>query len=149
MLISPKLSAEPRASVPYYIYNAATAFQLDSVLMYSICQVESNCQPKAFNPHDSNAQQRSRGIVDKSYGLFQIKLSTAKSLGFDKHAKELLKPEVNAWYAAKLLRSLYSRYGETPKVLSAYNAGRPSKCNRGYVSKVLKYYARYKIDQRF
>lgn len=159
------------STLPYYMYNAASKFDLDIALMYAICHVESNCKPKAMNHDDGTQAQKDAGIRDKSYGLFQIKASTAKGLGFvvsetvtvEKmrkgkivktkktiyHTEDLLKPEINAWYAAKLLRHLYDRYGDTVKVVSAYNAGHYTTGNKEYVNKVLKQYARYKIDKRY
>lgn len=159
------------STVPYYIYNAATKFKIDVALLYAFCRVESNCRAKAINHDDGTAAQKAAGIVDKSYGLFQLKLSTVKGLGFQQiehikivkktknktvtirkavdHTKDLLNPEVSTWYAAKLISQLYKRYGDTPKVISAYNAGRYTTANEEYVMRVLKAYTRYKIDKRF
>jgi len=170
-IVSSKSVESDTTTVPFHIYNAATKFKIDVALLYAFCRVESNCRAKAINHDDGTPAQKALGIIDKSYGLFQIKASTAQGLGFEviekvkvttlrhgksrtivktiNHTKDLLKPEVNAWYAAKLLRHLYDRYGDTVKVISAYNAGHPTKANDEYVSKVLKQYARYKIDHRF
>lgn len=163
--------ADEASKIPYYMYNAANTFNIDVALLYALCKVESNCTARAMNKFDSNQDQRSKGIIDKSYGLFQIKVATAKGLGFiDRetitvtikkhnkivtlkkqisHVEDLLKPDINTWYAAKLLRHLYNKYGDTNKVISAYNAGRYITANKGYVCKVLSKYAVYKIDRRF
>jgi soluble lytic murein transglycosylase-like protein len=172
ILLAPRtLSATGSQDLPFFMYNASNNFKIDIALLYAICKVESNCRSGAINNSDSNAAQRSAGIIDKSYGLFQIKLSTAKSLGFKtvetvkvsikkKHktltvyakvskAKDLLRPDINAWYAAKLLRHLFNKYHDTSKVISAYNAGRPISTNTAYVNKVLNNYANYKLNKRF
>lgn len=151
---------------PYYIEIAAKRFHLDPDLLLAICHVESHCVPASVNHDDGTADQKTKGIVSKSYGLFQIKLATAKGLGFvdkeviliRKHKKlikklvdktsELLKPEINSFYAAKLLRSLYNKYGNTLQAISAYNAGRYVKHNSKYVDKVVRQYIILKIDQR-
>lgn len=157
--------------VPEYMYNAANAFKIDIALLYAICKVESNCKPKSHNKQDSNHAQKRRGLTTGSYGMFQIKLATAKSLGFVvkesrteiffknhkqvkttkiiNHADELFNPEVNTWYAAKLLRHLFNKYHDTAKTVSAYNAGRYITTNTRYVNKVLNNYANYKMDKRF
>lgn len=160
-----------KTTVPFYMYNAASEFNLDVALLYAICQKESNCRSRAINHDDGTKAQKAAGIIDKSYGLFQIKESTAVGLGFEpekvvttkvykdgkmkvvtrtvNHRKDLLKPEVNAWYAAKLIRHLYDRYKDTSRVISAYNAGRPIKGNKAYVNVVLANFAKYKLDKRF
>lgn len=159
------------STIPYFMYNASSKFDLDIALMYAICRVESNCKASAINHDDATAGRKAQGIKEKSMGLFQIKPATAQSLGFIlretittqkikngkciqvkkqvSHVKELLSPETNAWYAAKLLRHLYDRYHDTVKVISAYNAGRYTSSNKEYVNKVLRQYARYKIDKRY
>lgn len=159
------------STIPYYMYNAASSFNLDVALLYAICRVESNCKSKAMNHDDGTKHEKSRGIVRKSYGLFQLQLLTAKSVGFKTkkvvevsvkrkgkisivkktidNREDLLRPETNTWYAAKLIRALYDKYKDTPKVLSAYNAGKPVSYNKEYVNKVLRQYARYKIDKKY
>lgn len=136
------------STIPYYIYEAAEKYNIDMHLMYAICKVESNCKSKAFNKNDGNSAQKSRGLKSPSYGLFQIKTLTAKGLGYKGTAKELLKPEINALYAAKLLNHLYKRYNNTTMVISAYNAGKYTKMNRSYVNKVLMQYALIKLNKR-
>lgn len=159
-----------RDNIPYYVVNAANAFNLDVGLMYAICQQESRCRARAINHDDASKKDKALGIIDKSYGMFQIKVSTAIGLGFKQtetiitfkklktktvkitkvidHTRELMNPEVNAYYAAKLLKQLYKRYHDTPKVISAYNAGRYIKSNKAYVHSVMSNYVRFKIDKR-
>lgn len=135
--------------IPHYIRAAAAHFQLDAALMYAICKVESQCKPSAINKNDGTAEQKKFNVKSPSHGLFQLKLATARGVGFKGKSYDLLVPGVNAYYAAKLLHILYSKYGpNTPKVLSAYNAGHYTKANKDYVSKVLNFYSRIKIDKR-
>lgn len=164
-------SEDQGQQIPYYIVNAADAFQLDVGLMYAICQQESRCRAKAINHDDARKMDKARGVIEKSYGLFQIKIGTAIGLGFKQkeiihttkriknatikvtkiidHTEELLKPEINSYYAAKLLRELYKRYNDTPRVISAYNAGRYVRTNKKYVHSVMSKYMRFKIDRKF
>lgn len=183
LLINPKLgntAAEPTpgtlvpvhtGNIPVYLYNAANAFSLPVELLYAICKVESNCNPKAVNRNDGTAAEKSAGIRIKSYGLFQIKVTTAESLGFKSkttdvvefvtksgrhltctkkidHSKDLMNPTINAWYAAKLIRKLYNKYYNTRKVLSAYNAGHATHHNKNYVEKVYDKYINQTIDDK-
>lgn len=133
--------------VSFSIYAAATHFKINPVLMRAICQVESRCKPNAVNHDDGTARQKAAGVVSKSHGLFQIKMSTANWLGFKGTVRQLQQPEINAWYAAKYLSRLYSRYHHIDKVISAYNAGSYTTKNQPYVNKVLKQYAIYTLDR--
>jgi soluble lytic murein transglycosylase-like protein len=170
LTVTSNATEETPSRVPHYVREAAVAFKIDANLMYAICTVESNCRSRAINRSDSNKAQRDAGIVDKAYGLFQIKKDTAIGLGFVaeeqvtvsvvkhgklrkvkktiSHIKDLLKPDVNSYYAAKLLHQLYKRYHDTPKVVSAYNAGHSTHHNKEYVLKVLKVYSRLQIDKK-
>lgn len=132
--------------IPHYIQEAAKEFDIDVALLYAICSVESKCRSTAVNHDDGTKSQKTQGVVSKSFGMFQIKVSTAKGLGFKSNHRDLMRPDINTWYAAKLLRHLYDRYGETPKVISAYNAGRYITSNKAYVNEVLTNYAKFKID---
>jgi soluble lytic murein transglycosylase-like protein len=135
--------------IPYYIYNAATAFKLDVALLFAVCTQESLCKAKAINKNDGNKATKARGIKERSHGLFQLKLATARGLGFTGSRAELMDPETNTWYAAKLIRTLYDKFKTTDKVLSAYNAGHYTTANKRYVDSVLRHYAHYKLDRRF
>jgi soluble lytic murein transglycosylase-like protein len=66
-------------------------------------------------------------IVDgksPSYGICQIKLATARMLGFTGQVRELKVLEVNIRYAAKYLRYQLNRYKQDwRKAVTAYNRG--------------------------
>lgn len=98
-------------------------------LMNALCYVESNHNPNAYVKHDGHSP---------SYGLCQIKLSTARGMGFTGPVKDLFKPEINGFYAAKYLAYQHERYKSWRKALSAYNAGRISNRNLPYVNKVIR-----------
>ena len=108
-------------------------FNLPYGLLPSICWVESNWNPKAVNSSDP------------SYGLCQIKVSTATWIMKRKITKkDLMNPEINAEVAGKYLRYQLDRYRDNLKcAISAYNAGHCSGKNGNYFDKVIKKYNEY------
>ena len=67
-----------------------------------------------------------------SYGLFQILESTARGLGFDGDAGELLDPALNTALAGQLARQLIDRLGSgfnLASFYSLYNSGRAELWN--------------------
>lgn len=133
---------------PNYINKYAKLFKLDPELLMAICTVESHCNPTALNHNDGTIKQKTLRVKSKSYGMFQIKLATARSLGFRRSSKDLLDPDTNTYYAAKLLNTLYIKYKYTKDVVSAYNAGKPVTHNTRYVGSVFKKYVTFKIDRK-
>ena len=105
-------------------------------LLSALCWVESHHKVNAVNQFDGGSA---------SVGICQMKLDTARTLGFTGDEKELMKPEVNMTYAAKYLAKHIKRYDDDiNKAVAAYNAG---KCrlnakgqimNRKYVRKVIE-----------
>lgn len=104
------------------------------MLLAGICDVESARHTRVINYNDGGAN---------SYGLCQLQLRTARSVGFKGKASELLKPTVNMTIAAKLIHKLINRYPHKMDcAIAAYNYG---SCrlnlsgqiyNRSYVRKV-------------
>lgn len=80
-------------------------------LVLAIIDVESAGKWKAKN-----------GIA---MGLMQIKVTTARALGYYGSKLALLNPVVNIHYGVKYLVKLASRYKYGWDVVSAYNCGRP------------------------
>lgn len=95
--------------------SVTTHLMLPQGLLSAVCHVESRHTPAAINQYDGNSP---------SYGICQIKLSTARYLGFSGTAKTLMRPEVNILYAGKYLKRQLTRYkGDSRKAVAAYNAG--------------------------
>lgn len=136
--------ADAHNRTPYYVTNAANTFNVDSDLLMALCDVESHCNPYVVSYNDGTKKQKLLGIKVKSIGMFQIQLATARLLGFTGTAKELMKPAINSYYAAKLLSIHYNEYGSTTKALSSYNAGKPIKGNMEYVNSVVDKYVEIK-----
>jgi soluble lytic murein transglycosylase-like protein len=97
-------------------------------LLTAVCMVESRLRPHAINPHDKGSP---------SYGLCQLKLATAQSVGFIGRHQKLYNPFINAYYAAKYLRLKYDKYGHNwVKAVSAYNGAKVISANADYINRV-------------
>lgn len=113
----------------------ATAFALaglmsgvDPALVSALCFVESGHNVNALAPRDGGSP---------SLGVCQLKLRTARALGYVGRAKGLMEPSTNALYASLYLAKQKQRFGSWARAISAYNAGRPVKGNRRYVRRVM------------
>lgn len=115
-------------------------FKLPANLLSSICYVESHYNPNALHKDDGDSN---------SVGLCQVKLKTAKWLGFKGNEKQLLKPEINAYYAAKYLQYLLKRYhGNITKAIIAYNRGNAGTLTRtSYSDKVYRRLKEERINE--
>jgi len=97
------------------ISAAAKAAKVSAVLLYAICQHESNNFMYDFSMYDNGSP---------SYSACQIKESAARQLGFKGDAMQLRNPYIGIKYAALYLKYEESRYGDDwVKITSAYNSG--------------------------
>lgn len=105
-------------------------YGLPPKILSSLCYVESK--------HKITAIHRDDGGAD-SLGVCQVKLATAKWLGFKGSAKDLMLPKNNIKYAAKYLKHNIDRYGTLEKGVIAYNLGHAGKLTTTkYQRKVFK-----------
>jgi soluble lytic murein transglycosylase-like protein len=104
-------------------------------LVAAICHVESGHNPKAINIHDGDSP---------SYGECQVKLKTARWLGFKGRITDLwTNSKINREWAGNYLRYQLKRYkGDVRKAVSAYNCGSVCKNDR-YVREVMMKYREY------
>lgn len=117
------------------LFSSVTVqFGLPVGLLPAICYVESHHNILATHKDDG------RGT---SLGVCQIKLPTARMMGFKGSEKELMDPSNNVYYAGKYLRYNLNRYSQNrAKAIAAYNAGSfrtdstGKAFNYGYVRKV-------------
>lgn len=114
---------------------ASQAFDLPPEMLRSVCYVESTHSQKAYNPHDGNSP---------SHGVCQIKLESARQVGFKGTADQLQEPAANTFWAAAYLHHQFKRYhGDIIMTIAAYNAGSYRSgpdglpLNKRYVRKVL------------
>lgn len=109
--------------------------KLPPQLLSSLCYIESSHNPKAVNHDDGTGD---------SLGICQVKLATARFLGFKGSREDLLNAKTNITYSAKYLKYQLNRYdSNVEKAVAAYNAGTYRKAEDGkplnnkYVIKVL------------
>jgi soluble lytic murein transglycosylase-like protein len=100
---------------------------IPAALANAIIRIESNFN--AYIVHAGN------------YGLTQIKLATARSLGFDGSPSALLDPDTNLHFGLKYLGSAYQQaQGDLCVTIMKYQSGRlsvrPSAANRIYCQRV-------------
>lgn len=135
MGISALLSASvsmANTEVQKALHNASVVVGVPVKLLSAVCYVESRHNPKAFRAKDGKSA---------SYGMCQLKLATARFMGFTGLAKDLQDVHINAFLAAKYLHYQHTRYKSWKKAVSAYNAGHASNHNKPYVLKVMRLYA--------
>jgi|SRR5579859_2267585 len=111
-------------------------YKLPTGLVSALCWAESAHQTQVYNAELDG---------HKSLGVCEIKLDTARMMGFHGTEKQLLNPKMNIKYAAKYLKWQIERYdGDVYKGIAAYNSGtyredkRHRPKNRRYVARVLR-----------
>lgn len=108
-----------------------TALEIPPELLSSVCMVESHHNINAIHKHDGQGN---------SVGICQIKLKTARWMGFQGTEYQLMDPEINIYFAGKYLKYNLLRYnGDVHKALSAYNRGNARKVSiTTYSNKVVQ-----------
>lgn len=97
----------------FLIYSQV--YQLPPGLLESTCYIESKHNTQAIHRDDGKGN---------SVGVCQVKLKTAKSLGFHGTENQLIDPATNIRFAAQYLKYQIKRYrGDINKALTAYNKG--------------------------
>jgi soluble lytic murein transglycosylase-like protein len=93
----------------------SSQYNLPKGLLPALCYIESAHNIKAIHHDDGNGD---------SLGICQIKLETARTVGFKGTAKQLMDPKTNIHYAGKYLAKQLVRYdGSIKKAVIAYNQG--------------------------
>jgi soluble lytic murein transglycosylase-like protein len=89
-----------------------------------------------------------------SWGLTQVMGAVARELGLKGTMFQMLEPNTNILYCAKLLKRLAKKYTQKDDIIAAYNAGSPIKGlnglykNQQYVDKVNGYLADINASQK-
>ena len=109
------------------IHRAAQDNDIPASLLDAVVRVESR-----YNPNVKN-----RGAI----GLMQIKLATARGIGFSGDAAALSRPETNLQWGAKYLaRAYHLSRGDTCLTLARYQGGhgvdKMSAASKAYCAKV-------------
>ena len=108
MLIHP--ASAQRADYEQMVATHAAANGVPVELVHRVIMRESRYNPRAV----------SRG----NYGMMQIKLATARSMGYTGTAEGLLDPETNLTYAVKYLAGAYrAAHGDHNRAVAYYAGG--------------------------
>lgn len=129
------------AELAVLFLSTAAAHGLPPGLLESVCYVESHHKITAIRRHD--------GSPRTSFGLCQIQLRTARTLGYKGSASGLMDPSANVEYAARYLSYQIQRYrGDYSKAVTAYNAG-TTKSHGGskYLARVFNAYLKRYNEQ--
>ena len=131
------------------IKSAATKYQFDAALVGAFAKVESNFNPDAISPPNSNGT--------RDYGLMQI--NTVNFSRYNVDIANVLDPDINLNAALTILRDYQSQLasaGHTAinELVSAYNQGVRGLTTYGirnvsYVAQVMGYYALYSLRGDF
>jgi soluble lytic murein transglycosylase-like protein len=122
------------------ILLAALSANISATLLHAVCRTESDMYNVVTAVDGPSA----------SYGICQIKLSTARLFNPNLMPSELLDPHTNALYAALYLKKQLNRYKVTSHAVAAYNTGRVkfdknnNLVNNKYVLKVRSYVPNYR-----
>ena len=101
---------DERAAIEVLIVQHAKMHSLPEALVRLVIRRESN-----FNP---------RAVYRGNYGLMQIRLGTARSLGYRGEADGLLDPATNMTYAMPYLAGAYrAAHGDEARTLVLYSRG--------------------------
>lgn len=118
------------------LLSASQSFELPEGMLSAICWVESTHRTHVIRHNDGKGN---------SVGVCQIKLATAKLVGFQGTEQQLRDYKINTYYAAKYFRKQLDRYDwDIDKAIAAYNSGtyKAGKAtfaaNQSYVDKVLQ-----------
>jgi soluble lytic murein transglycosylase-like protein len=103
-------ASEERAAIEVLIVQHAKTHSLPETLVRHVIRRESN-----FNP---------RAVYRGNYGLMQIRLGTARALGYRGAAEGLLDPATNMSYGVPYLAGAYrAAHGDEARALILYSRG--------------------------
>jgi soluble lytic murein transglycosylase-like protein len=116
-------------------------------LVLAISEVESDKNSKIIS---------GRGLHNSHYGLMQLKLETARMLGFRGKPKDLLQWKINLKYGVSYINEKLEKHHSIRAASAAYNAGSVFPCkkrhkgckigsfvNQGYVDLVMTHYRKH------
>lgn len=128
-------------SIMLLFVTYSDTYNLPNGLLAAQCYVESHHSIYAVNPDDGHSP---------SLGICQIKLATARLMGYKGGATQLMEPKYNIKFAAKYLKHQIDRYDDIRQGVGAYNSGsfKLSKkglpINQDYIRKVFTEWSKSK-----
>jgi len=116
-----KINEQSRVELTEQIWKISRTYNIDPLLILSIVAQESHGNPKA------RGRMRS-GAESGAFGLMQIKLETAKSIGRRfgykiESPEDLMAPDVNVVIGTAYLMRLIGKYQNLKHAIIAYNIG--------------------------
>lgn len=111
----------------------ASKYSLDPLVFEAMIRWESGFNASVINTEHTKVK------ANHSIGLGEVKLATARLLGYKGTYDQLRDPDTNLEYAAMYLAKQFERYGNYRQALSAYNAGTATMNNKFYVDRALNY----------
>lgn len=96
------------------IITTSQKWDVDPAILSALFMRESSMRPGI------------RGDRGTSYGLGQLKLSTARAYMPDVTKEDLKDPEINMDISSRHLKAMMDKYGDITYALAAYNAGEPA-----------------------
>jgi soluble lytic murein transglycosylase-like protein len=90
---------------------------------------------------DVESSFRPNASKDGNYGLMQIRLATAKAMGFRGSQSDLMKPENNIEYGMRYLSYCFEKHNDITLMLGCYNGSTSTK--NKYPKRVLKASEKY------
>ena len=109
------------------IRAAAISHDVNPQIALGLIDVESTFKPTAQK--------------DGNYGLMQIRMATAKAMGFKGSFNDLLIPENNLEYGMRYLHYCYEKHGDDRLALGCYNGSTSAKSR--YSRRVLRASEKY------
>lgn len=106
-------------------------------LVLAVSEIESSRNSKVIGKLDPRAYH---------YGLMQLKLGTARMLGFTGQPKDLLNWKLNLRYGIIYLNNKLLKYRSLHAATAAYNAGAAFICRKGIKCKKGKYVNQKYVD---
>jgi len=116
-----KISEESRLELTEQIWKTSRSYNIDPLLILGIVAQESHGNPNAVG------RMRS-GQESGAFGLMQIKIETAKSIGRRfgyriESADDLMQPDINVVIGTAYLMRLIGKYQDLKYAIIAYNIG--------------------------
>ena|SRR3990167_5017905 len=102
------------ALIPIIMAQCVVPYGFEPELILALVKVESNFDAAAIGDEKKK---------EKSFGLGQVQLRTARDMGFQGELKDLFIPEENLKYSCKYLAYLYSIKKNINESLRCYNLG--------------------------